>query len=165
VREALWNQPEQEFPGEEKNGKTGCPAQQEEQHSLGEELADEARSLGSQSLANCNLTAAHTGPGKQKIGDVDATDQQDQRYCAEQQDERLANAADHAFAERTQTDGPCGLWRILRGVLLFQRLHQRIEVPLCSRNRKTGLQAPDHATLNTGTAQWGRKRQTGHAGC
>ena len=65
-----------------------------------EELADEARSLRSQSLANRDLTTARTGPGQQKIGDVDATDQQDQSHRAEQQNERLAHAANHAFAER-----------------------------------------------------------------
>ncbi len=156
--------PQQEFPGEEENRKTGDPAKQEEQQTLGEKLADEARSLRSQSLANRDLTTSHTGPGKQKIGDVDATDQQDQSHRAEQQNERLANAADHAFAERTQAHGPCGLCRILRRILLFQRFNQRIEVPLRGRNRETGLQARDRATLQTCTAQRGRKRQTGHAG-
>ena len=114
-----------------------------------EELADEARSLRSQSLANRDLTTSRTGPGKQEIGDVDATDQEDQSYRAEQQNERLANAADHAFAERNQAHGPCGLCRILRRILLFQRCNQRIEVPLRGRNRETGLQARDRSTLQT----------------
>src|SRR5882757_5809110 len=98
MREALRNQPQQEMFGAEENGETSNSAQQEEQQTLGEELADEAVSLRSQSLTNRDLTASHTGPGEQEIGDVDATDQEDQSYCAEQQNERLADAADHAFA-------------------------------------------------------------------
>ena len=65
---------------------------------------------GSQSLANRDLTASHAGPGKQKIGDVDATDQQHQAHRAEQQNERLANAADKSFG-RAESGGlsiaPC----------------------------------------------------------
>jgi hypothetical protein len=75
VREALRNQLQQEFPGEEENRKTGDPAQQEEQQTLGDELVDEPRSWRSQSLTNGDLSAACTGPGEQEIGDVDATDQ------------------------------------------------------------------------------------------
>ena len=123
--------------------KTSDSAKQEEQQTLGQKLADEARSLRSQSLANRDLTTPHTGPGEQEIGDVDATDQEDQSYRAEQQNERLANAADHGFAERNQAHGPCGLCRILRRILLFQRFNQRIEMPLRGRNRETGLQARD----------------------
>ena len=143
VREALRNKPQQEFPREKKNGKTSDSAKQEEQQTLGQKLADEARSCASHSLANRDLTPSRTGPGKQEIGDVDATDQEDQSYRAEQQNERLANAADHGFAERNQAHGPCGLCRILRRILLFQRFNQRIEVPLRGRNRETGLQARD----------------------
>src|SRR6202046_3228760 len=148
VREALRNKPQQEMLGTEENGKTSDSAKQEEQQALGQKLADEARSLRSQGLSNRDLTASPTGPGEQEIGYVDATDQQDQSYRTEEQNERLVNAADHAFAERTQAHGPCGLCRILRRILLFQRLNQRIEVPLCGRNRETWLQSPDYATLN-----------------
>src|ERR1700722_15215198 len=76
VGEALRNKPQQEMLGAEQNGKPGDSAQQEEQQALGHKLADEACSLRSQSLANRDLTATHTGPGEQEIGDVDATDQQ-----------------------------------------------------------------------------------------
>src|SRR5258708_24045046 len=85
VREALWNQPHQEFPGEEENRKAGDPAKQEKQQALGKELADEPHSLRSQSLPNRNLTTSQTGAGKQEIGDVDAADQHDQTYRADQQ--------------------------------------------------------------------------------
>ena len=128
---------------QKKNGKSGDSAKQEEQQTLGEKLADEARSFRSHRLANRDLTPSCAGPGKQEIGDVDATDQEDQSYRAEQQNERLANAANHGFAERNQAHGPCGLCRILRRILLFQRFNQRIEVPLRGRNRESGLQARD----------------------
>jgi hypothetical protein len=59
--------------GAEENAKTSDSAQQEEQQTLGQKLTDEAHSLCSQSLANRDLTASHTGPGEQEIGDVDAT--------------------------------------------------------------------------------------------
>src|SRR5664279_2419315 len=97
--------------GAEENGKTSDSAEQEEQQTLGKKLADETRFLRSQSLANRDLTTPQTSAGKQEIGDVGATDQEDQSYRAEQEDEGLANAADHAFAERNQVHGPCGLWR------------------------------------------------------
>src|ERR1700744_4013792 len=148
------------MPGAEEKGKTSNSAKHEEQQTLGQELADEAHPLCSQSLANRDLPSSRTGTRKQKIGDVDATDKEDQSYRAEQQNERLANAADHAFAERTQAYGPCGLCRILRRILLFQRFNQRIKVPLRGRDRETGPQSRDHATLNTCTTQRGRKRQT-----
>ena len=109
------------MPGSEENGKTSDSAKQEEQQNLGQKLADETRSLRPQGFANRNFTASPTGPGEQEIGDVDATDEKDQSYRAEQQNERLANAADHAFAERSQAHGPCGLWRIFLLILLFQR--------------------------------------------
>src|SRR5271156_5992541 len=103
--------------------------------------------LRSQRLANRDLTTAPAGPGQQQIGDVDATDQQYQSYCTEEQNERLANAADHGFAERNQPHGPFGLCRILCRILPFQRFNQRIEVRLRGRNRETGLQArDDHST-------------------
>src|SRR5580698_1855432 len=137
------------MPGAEENGKTSNSAKQEEQQTLGQKLADEAHPWRSQSLANRDLASSRTGARKQEIGDVDATDQEDQAYRAEQQNERLTNAADHAFAERTQAHGPCSLCRILRRILLLQRFNQRIKVPLRGRNRETGPQARDHATLNT----------------
>src|ERR1700723_2209199 len=141
VWEALRNKPQQEMLGAEENGKTSDSAKQEEQQNLGQKLADEARSLRSQSLANRDLSTSHTGSGEEEIGDVDATDQQDQPYRAEQQNERLANVADHGFTERNQAHGPFGLCRILRRILLLQRLNKRIEVLLGGRNRETRLQA------------------------
>src|SRR5207248_290976 len=136
VREGLGNQVQQELLGEEQNRKTGDPAEQEEQQTLGEELADEARSLRSQSLANRDLTTSHTGPGEQQIGDVDATDQENQSHRAEQQNERLTNAADYGFAKRNEARGPRRLRRIVRRILFFQRFNQRIEVRLRGRNRE-----------------------------
>src|SRR5580698_4783528 len=121
------------MPGAEENADTSDSAKQEEQQTLCKELADEARFLRSQSLTNRDLAASHAGPGEQEIGDVNTADQEDQSYRAEQQDERLANAADHAFAERNQAHGPCGPFRILRGILLGQQLNQYIKVPLRGR--------------------------------
>src|SRR6185437_5887094 len=149
VREALRNKPQQKLPREEENCKAGRPTQQEKQQTLGQKLADEPRPLCSESLANRDLASSRTGACKQEIGDIDATDKEDQSYRAEQQNERLANAADHAFAERTEAHGPCGLCRILRRILLFQRFDQRIEVRLRGRNGETGPKAPDDATLNS----------------
>src|ERR1700733_9059210 len=164
VREAFRNQPQQEMLGAEENGKTSDSAKQEEQQNLGQKLADEPHSLRSQSLAKRDLTTSRTGTGKQEIGDVDATDQEDQSYRAEQQNERLADAANNGFAERNQAHGPCGLCRILRRILLLQRFHQRIEVPLGGCNRETRLQARgDRSTLQTYPALRSRKRESGHA--
>src|ERR1700758_830287 len=136
--------------GGEENADTSDSAKQEEQQTLAEELANEARSLRSHSLTNRDLTASPTGLGKQEIGDVDTTDQENQSYRAEQQNERLANAGNHPFAERNNAHGPFGLGRILRRILLFQRCHQRIETPLRGRNREAGLQArEDRSTSQT----------------
>jgi hypothetical protein len=138
------------MPGAEENANSSDSAKQEEQQTLGKELADEARSLRSQSLTDGDLTASQTGPREQEIGDVDATDQEDQSYRTEQQNERLANAAYHAFAERNQVYRPFGLWRIVSWILLFQRCNQRIESPLRGRNRETGPQArQDRSTPQT----------------
>ena len=106
VRQAFGNKLQQEFPGAEENGETGDAAQQEEQQALGEELADEARSLRLPMPGEPRSRVLARWRGKQQIGDVDATDQQDQAYRAEQQNERLANVADKSFAERNQVDGP-----------------------------------------------------------
>ena len=51
MREALRNKPQQEMPGAEENADTSDSAKQEEQQTLGQELADEAGSLRSQSLS------------------------------------------------------------------------------------------------------------------
>src|ERR1700733_22354 len=164
VWQALGNKAQQEMLSAEENGKTSHSAKQEEQQNLGQKLADEPHSLRSQSLANRDLTTSHTGPGEQEIGDIDATDQEDQSYRAEQQNERLANAANNGFAERNQAHGPCGLYRILRRILLLQRFNQRIEVPLGGRNRETRLQARGgRSTLQTYTVLGRRKRQHAHA--
>ncbi len=55
VRQALGNHPQQEFSGEEENRDASNSAKQEEQQALGQKLADETRSLRSQSLANRDL--------------------------------------------------------------------------------------------------------------
>jgi hypothetical protein len=97
--------PQQETLSAEENGKASDSAQQKEQQNLGEQLTDETSSCGSQRLANRDLTTSHTGPGEQEIGDIDATDQQDQPHRAKQQNERLPNAADHGLTERNQAHG------------------------------------------------------------
>src|SRR5579871_187243 len=135
--------------GAEENGKTGDSAKQEEQQNLGQKLADEAWLLRSHRLANRNLTTPYTGPGEQEIGDIDATDQEDQSHRAEQQNKRLANAADHTFAERSQAYAPCGLRRILGWIFLFQRFNQGIDMRLGGRDRETRLQAGDDLSMQT----------------
>ena len=84
MREALRNQSQQETLGAEENGKTSDAAKQEEQQTLGQKLTDEARSLRAQRQANRDLTTSRAGPGEQEIGDVDATDEEDQSDRAEQ---------------------------------------------------------------------------------
>src|SRR5437868_442426 len=165
VRQAFRNKPQQVTLSAEKNGKASDSAKQEEQQNLGKKLADEARSLRSQSLANRDLTTSSAGSGEQQIGDVDATDQENQSYRAEQQNERLANASHDGFTERNQTHGPCGLCRILPWIFLFQRFTQRIEVPLRGSNRDTVLQArEDRSTPQTEIALRRIKRHPGKAG-
>src|SRR5580704_14800584 len=118
--QAFGNKLQKEFPGAEENRKTGEAAKHEEQQALGEELTNEARSCGSQCLANRHLASARAGAGKQQIGDVDAADQQDQTDRTEQQDERLSNVADKTLGQGNQADVPYGLRRIIRGILLRQ---------------------------------------------
>src|SRR5271156_5971609 len=89
ARQAFGNKLQQEFPGAEENRETGDPAKYEEQQALGEELADEAHSLRSQSLTHRHLASARAGSGEQEIGDVDVADQQDQADRAKEDDERL----------------------------------------------------------------------------
>ena len=125
--------------GAEEKANASDSAEQEEQQTLGQKLADETRFLRSQSLANRDLTTPQTGAGKQEIGDVDATDQEDQPYRAEQQNERLANAANNGFAERNEANGPCGLCRILRRILFFQRFHQRVQMPRAAAIDSPGI--------------------------
>src|ERR1700739_3400460 len=74
ARQAFGNKLQQEFPGAEENRETGDAAKYEEQQALGEELTNEARSCGSQCLANRDLMASRAGASKQQIGDVDAAD-------------------------------------------------------------------------------------------
>jgi uncharacterized protein YeaC (DUF1315 family) len=67
VWKALRNKPQEEMLGAEENGKTSAAAKQEEQQNLGKKLADEARSLRSQSLTNRDLASSRTGARKQEI--------------------------------------------------------------------------------------------------
>src|ERR1700733_3605632 len=83
ARQAFGNKLQQKFPGEEENRKTGDAAKHEEQQALGEELTNEARSCGPQSLANRHLASSRAGASEQQIGDVDAADQQDKAHRAE----------------------------------------------------------------------------------
>src|SRR5450432_337042 len=103
----------------EENGKSGGSTEQEEHQNLSEKLADDARSLRSQSLPNRDLASSRAGAGQQQIGDIDAADQEDQPHRTKEQNERLANAADHGFSERNQAHGPFDLCRILGRILLF----------------------------------------------
>src|SRR5580698_10715748 len=109
ARQAFGNKLQQEFAGAEENRETGDAAKHEEQQALSEELTNEARSCGSQCLANRHLASSRAGAGKQQIGDVDAADQQDQTDRTEQQDERLSNVADKTLGQGNQADVPYGL--------------------------------------------------------
>src|ERR1700728_243434 len=55
ARQSFGNKLQQEFPGAEENRETGDAAKHEEQQTLGEELADEPYSCGSQCLPNRHL--------------------------------------------------------------------------------------------------------------
>src|SRR4029077_14881667 len=125
VRQAFGNKLQKEFPGAEENRKTGDAAKHEEQQALGEELTNEARSCGSQCLANRHLASSRAGASEQQIGDIDAADQQDQADRAEQQNEGLADVADHGFAERNQAYRPCGFRRRIRPIFVLSRVNQR----------------------------------------
>src|SRR5579862_1800551 len=78
VRKAFGNKLQKEFPGAEENRRTSDAAKHEEQQAFGEELTNEARSCGSQCLANRDLASSRAGTSEQQIGDIDAADQQDQ---------------------------------------------------------------------------------------
>src|SRR5580704_22974 len=67
VGQALGNKSKEKFSGAEKNGKPCDAAEQEEQQTLSQELAEETRSLSSQRLPNRDLTPSRVGPGKQEI--------------------------------------------------------------------------------------------------
>src|SRR5580658_1511135 len=127
ARQAFGNKLQQEFAGAEENRETGDAAKNEEQQALSEELTNEARSCGSQCLANRHLASSRAGAGKQQIGDIDATDQQHQADRAEQQNERLANLADKRLGQGSEVDSPRALRRIIRRILLPQRCNQGIE--------------------------------------
>ena len=140
MRQAIRNKLQQKSLREEENRKTSDAAEHEEQQTLRQQLADKPRSCRSHRLAHRDLTPSRARPGKQQVGDADATDQQDQPHRAKHQNQRLANAADRRFAERNQAHRPCRLRRILLRILLFQRSNQRIEARLRGRNRETGRQ-------------------------
>src|SRR4029077_20993957 len=116
VRQAFGNKLQKEFPGAEENRETGDAAKYEEEQALGEELTNEARSCGSQWLANRDRMTSRARASKQQIDDVDAADQQDQAHRAGKQDERLANVADKSLGEGRQVDSPGGLGRIIRRI-------------------------------------------------
>src|SRR3984893_18560598 len=84
ARQAFGNKLQQEFPGAKENSKSADAAKYEEQQALGEELTNQARSCGSQCLANRHLASSRAGASKQQVGDVDAADQQHQSHGAEQ---------------------------------------------------------------------------------
>src|SRR5580692_8736382 len=109
ARQAFRNKLQQKFPGAEENSKSADAAKYEEQQTLGEELANQARSCGPQCLANRHLASSRAGASKQQIGDVDAADQQHQAHRAEKQNERLANVADKGLSQRSEMSSPRGL--------------------------------------------------------
>src|SRR5581483_6187677 len=98
ARETLRDESQQDTLGAEEDDETRDAAEQEQQKNLDQQRSHEARPLRSQSQANRHLTTARAGPGEQQIGDVDATDQEDQSDRAEQEYERLVHAGDDAFA-------------------------------------------------------------------
>jgi hypothetical protein len=114
-------------------------------------------------LANRDLADASAGPGQQQIGNVDAADEENQAHRAEEQNERLANAADDHFAERNHAYRPLGLRRIVFRILLLQRFNQRIEVRLCGGDGETGLEPCEDHSMQTQSAPRRRVRQTGIA--
>src|ERR1700722_14617237 len=158
MRQAFRNELQQEFPGAEENHETSDAAKHEEQQALGEELTNEARSCGSQSLANRHLASSRAGASKQQIGDVDAADQKNQAPRAEQQNERLANVADKSLGQGSEVESPRALRRIIRRILLLQRCNQGIEAPLRGLRRETRLKARDGLEGETRAAHRRRGR-------
>ena len=69
----------------------------------------------SERASNRHFASSHAGTGKQKIGNVDAGNQENQSDGGQEQHQRLANVANHPLFKRQEPNGPRVLWRVITG--------------------------------------------------
>src|ERR1700691_5162892 len=125
-RKTVGHDLQQKALGAKKNRQANYPAEQRKKHAFGEQLSYQARPCGSERLANSHFASSCACAREQQIRDVHAADQQDQSHSAKQQNQRLANVADHRLRERHQPHLPCALQRIIVRVFFLQRCYQRV---------------------------------------
>src|SRR5581483_8554027 len=94
-RQCLWQKRQQKSLGAKKNRQAGNSSYYRKQQAFGQQLAEDTAARCAQRLANSCFASSGTGSGKHEVCYIHAADQQHQAYRAEQQNEGLANIADH----------------------------------------------------------------------
>ncbi len=105
-----------------------------------EELADDPSAAGAERRAHRHLARARRASPEQQIGDVHAGEQEQQRGCGEDDEQRRPEIADDLRDERTRDEGAAGVGR--REVARQAAHHDRqfVVQPL---DRHAGLEAED----------------------
>src|SRR5215470_3034773 len=134
---------EQRVFGKKENDESGDAADKREKQAFGKQLARETRTGRAECLPNGHFAAAGAGAGQEKVGDVGAADEQDERDGTQEKNERLADVADDGFFQRDEADRPGGFGGIVGGKLLLERGDERIEAVLGLVEREAGLDARD----------------------
>src|SRR5262249_32750591 len=109
----------------------------------------------SQGLANGHLASTRAAAREQKIGDVDAPDEQNHDDGGEKQNQRLTDAANQSFFQRDEPHGPGVLRRIVDGIFVLERADQRVDATLRSGERDSRRDSRDRSRKDS----WASKRR------
>jgi hypothetical protein len=101
-----------------------------QQHALGEEIAGQPISSGTERGPHGQLTPPSHGPSELEVGHVRARDEQHQQDRAGQHEERPPEVAHDLVEQRHGAEGEAAAWRVDLGEVAAQPRGERIELGL-----------------------------------
>src|SRR5256885_1622967 len=101
--------------GEDGNAETDAAANQRQDHRFRDELPDESRATRAERSANRQLVLAYRRAREQEVRDVDAGEEEHERYGAEQHIEQGAKLTKHLIGEWNDAQRESSVGRIDRG--------------------------------------------------
>src|ERR1700683_933447 len=135
---------------EEEHGEESDGAGEEgEEGALCEHLADEPRARSAHGEADGDFAAASGGAREEKIGDVDAGDEEDEGDGAEEDEEFGALRADEVFFNGDEADGPAGGGGIFFGIRARELRDVGVDLMLGLRDGEAWFKAADGAGKKT----------------
>ena len=117
-------------------------AEQREHERLDEELAEEMPAVGAEGLANCYVAAALSGAHEEKIGDIDARDDEHENNSSHEAQHGGPERADEFVVQRSEGDAFIAVGGGIGG---GEALRDGLHVGACGGEGDARTQAAEHS--------------------